>query len=234
MLLQQQLLWKHYKNKMCFIVLYCIFSAPPLIFWPCAHGCCPTERCSPSVRWREALRSRFSFRISLCTAVFVFPSILTSLLVPADEKHPYCMIAATIFIHSWEGDEWGLVFSKYDLSYSILVLSDCKMLSLVTWEAGTVADWFKQVPHTLEGVGSCPGFSLPVWTLHGLPVVALLQPLSFPPMFQKHSISWRQQCRWKGVNVIMKVFVFAYICSAIYLCPIWVFPHPKPAGLQHT
>ena len=38
--------------------------------------------------WSCALWSRFSSRISLYFAPFIFPSILTSLPVPAAEKHP--------------------------------------------------------------------------------------------------------------------------------------------------
>ena len=42
------------------------------------------------------LRSRFSSRISLYFAPFIFPSILTSLHVPAAEKHPHSVLSVTI------------------------------------------------------------------------------------------------------------------------------------------
>ena len=46
---------------------------------------------SPPV-WDPALRSRFSSRISLYFSPYIFASILTSLLVPAAEKHPRSMM----------------------------------------------------------------------------------------------------------------------------------------------
>ena len=52
---------------------------------------CWKENLRPSLRsW--VLRSKFSSRISLYFAMFIFPSILISLPVPATEKHPHSMM----------------------------------------------------------------------------------------------------------------------------------------------
>ena len=68
-------------------------EANPTLSWLCAYGCCLVGRWTfaPSLRsW--ALWRRFSSRISLYFAPFIFPSILTSLSVTAAEKHPHSMM----------------------------------------------------------------------------------------------------------------------------------------------
>ncbi len=70
----------------------------------------------PSLRsW--ALWRRFSSRISLYLAAFIFPSIATSRPVPAAEKTPPQHDAATTMLHCWDcigqGDEQCLVFSTH-------------------------------------------------------------------------------------------------------------------------
>ena len=68
-------------------------EATPALSWLCAYGRCPVGKMylHPSLRsW--ALWSRFSSRISLYLAPFIFPSILTSLPVPAAEKQPHSMM----------------------------------------------------------------------------------------------------------------------------------------------
>ncbi len=69
----------------------------------------------PSLRsW--ALWRRFSSRISLYLAAFIFPSIATSRPVPAAEKHPTawcCHHHASLLGLYWTGDEQCLVFSTH-------------------------------------------------------------------------------------------------------------------------
>ncbi len=71
----------------------------------------------PSLRsW--ALWRRFSSRISLYLAAFIFPSIATSRPVPAAEKHPTawcCHHHASLLGLYWTGDEQCLVFSHIPL-----------------------------------------------------------------------------------------------------------------------
>ncbi len=69
----------------------------------------------PSPRSR-ALWRRFSSRISLYLAEFIFPSIATSRPVPAAEKHPHSMMLphhASLLGLYWTGDEQCLVFSTH-------------------------------------------------------------------------------------------------------------------------
>ncbi len=92
----------------------------------------------PSLRsW--ALWRRFSSRISLYLAAFIFPSIATSRPVPAAEKHPHSMMLPppcfTLLGLYWTGDEQCLVFlHTYRLELrpksSILVSSDQRILQV--------------------------------------------------------------------------------------------------------
>ena len=82
------------------------------------------------VNLRSSLRfwslwSRFSSRISLYFAPFIFPSILTSLSVPAAEKHPHSMMLPppcfTVGMVPGSFQTWRLAFRPKS---SILVSSD--------------------------------------------------------------------------------------------------------------
>ena len=78
----------------------------------------------------------FSSRISLYFAPFIFPSNLTSLSVPASERHPHSMMlpppcfavgAVPGFLQTWH-----LAFRRKS---SILVSSDQKILFHMVWES---------------------------------------------------------------------------------------------------
>ena len=92
----------------------------------------------PSLRSR-ALWSRFSSRMSLYIAAFIFPSILTSLQVPATEKHhrsmmlpPPCFTAGIVLARWWTVpgflQTWRLPFRS---KTSIFVSSDQRILFLM-------------------------------------------------------------------------------------------------------
>ena len=70
--------------------IYRVVPKPLLLSWLCAQGRWNMNLC-PSLRFR-VLQSRFSSRMSLYIATFIFPSILTSLTVPVAEKHPHSMM----------------------------------------------------------------------------------------------------------------------------------------------
>ena len=101
----------------------------------------------PSLRsW--VLWSRFSSRISLYFALFIFPSILTSLPVPASEKHPHTMmLPIPCFIIGMVAGflvTWHLAFMP---KTSILISSDRE--SCFSWsESPLVAFW--QTPSRLS------------------------------------------------------------------------------------
>lgn len=83
-----------------------------------------------------ALWSRCSSRISLYFAPFIFPSILTSLPVPAAEKHwPSMMLPPPCFtVGMMPGflQTWPLAFKPRS---SILISSDKGILFLMVWES---------------------------------------------------------------------------------------------------
>ncbi len=91
----------------------------------------------PSLRY-WALWRRFSSRISLYLAAFIFPSIATSRPVPAAEKHPHSMMLPTTMLHCW--DCIGQVMSsawfsphiplRIKAKSSILVSSDQRILQV--------------------------------------------------------------------------------------------------------
>jgi hypothetical protein len=85
----------------------------------------------PSLRSWELCR-RFKSRFSLYFALFIFPSIVTSLPVPAAEKHPYnmmlpppCFTVGMVLARWWAVpgflQTWHLAFRPKSL---ILVSSD--------------------------------------------------------------------------------------------------------------
>ena len=89
----------------------------------------------PSLRsW--VLWSRFSPRISLYNVPFIFPSILTSLTVPAAEKHPHSVMLPppcfTVGMVPGSLHMWRLAFRPRS---SILVSSDQGILFLMVWES---------------------------------------------------------------------------------------------------
>ncbi len=99
----------------------------------------------PSLRsW--ALWRRFSSRISLYLAAFIFPSIATSRPVPAAEKHPPQLDAATTMLHCW--DCIGQVMSsawfsphiplRIKAKSSILVSSDRESYLSPSWSPSGV------------------------------------------------------------------------------------------------
>ena len=79
---------------------------------------------------------KFSSRISLYFAAFIFSSILTSLPVPAAEKHPHSMMLTptcfTIGMVPGFLQTWHLAFRPKS---SILVSSDQRILFLMVWES---------------------------------------------------------------------------------------------------
>ena len=80
------------------------------------------------------LWSRFSWRISLYFAPIIFSSVLTSLPVPAAEKHPHRMMLPppcfTVGMVSGFLQTWRLAFRT---NSSILISSDQRILFLVVW-----------------------------------------------------------------------------------------------------
>ena len=96
----------------------------------------------PNLRSR-ALWSRFLSRISLYIAAFIFPSILTSLSVPAAEKHPHsmmlpppCFTVGMVLAWWWAVpgflQTWRLAFTPKS---SLFVSSDQRILFLMVWES---------------------------------------------------------------------------------------------------
>ena len=134
-------------------------EATPALSWLCACGPCPIGRlnCHPSLRpW--ALWSWFSSRISLHFSPVIFPSILTSLPVPASEKYPLSLMLPTpcITVGMVTGflQTWRLAFRPKS---SILVASDQIILFLMV--LGSLGN-FWQTPRRL----SCAiGF---IWPLY--------------------------------------------------------------------
>ena len=109
-----------------------------------SHSCVVLAVCLGSLscwKWNlhPNLRSwvlwiRFSSRISLYFALLIFPSILTSLPVPAAEKHPHKMMLPppcfTIGMVPGFLQKWHLAFKPKS---SILVSSDQRILFLMVW-----------------------------------------------------------------------------------------------------
>ena len=90
---------------------------------------------SPSLTsW--ALWSRFSARIFLYFALFIFPSTQTSLPIPATEKHPHSMMITqlcfTVKMVPGFLQMWRLAFRPKS---SILFSSDQRNLFLMIWES---------------------------------------------------------------------------------------------------
>uniref|UniRef100_A0A8C7Q253 Fibronectin type-III domain-containing protein n=1 Tax=Oncorhynchus mykiss TaxID=8022 RepID=A0A8C7Q253_ONCMY len=96
------------KSHFCVVLAVCLVS---LSCWKVNHH--PSLR--SSVHWR-----RFSSRISLFFALFIFPSILTSLQVPATEKHD----AATTMLHCRDGARFlpdvtfGIQAKEFNLGFT--------------------------------------------------------------------------------------------------------------------
>ena len=107
----------------------------------CLGSCWKMNR-RPSLRSR-ALWSRFSSRMSLYIAAFIFPSIMTSLPVPAAEKHPHsmmlpppCFTVGMVLAWWWAApgflQTWCLAFTPKS---SIFVSPDQRILFLMVWES---------------------------------------------------------------------------------------------------
>ena len=95
-------------------------AVTPALSRLCATGRCPFGRWTFAPVWGRVLWSRFSSRISLYFAPFIFPLILTSLPVPAAEKQPHSMMLPSFL------QMWVLAFRPKS---SIFVSSDQNLIS---------------------------------------------------------------------------------------------------------
>ncbi len=136
-----------------------------------SRSCCEA---TPKVNLRPSLRSwalwrRFSSRISLYLAAFIFPSIATSRPVPAAEKHPHSMmLPPPCFTVGTVLDRWWAVpgfLHTYRLELrpksSILVSSDQRILFVTILESDGDHKLITSMPRRIEAVIKAKG-ALPI------------------------------------------------------------------------
>ena len=121
-------------------------EATPALSLLCAYGRCPIGRWTFAPVWGPELSGAGFNQGSICTLRrSSFPSILTSLPVPAAEKHPHrmmlpppCFTVEMILARWWAVpgflQMWHIVFRP---NSSIFISSDQRILFLMVWQSFT-------------------------------------------------------------------------------------------------